>query len=216
MYFKSFPLIVKDNILLTDIVTRLKIHDHWLTNDNIYYDYTFKDSDKIEDIASKYYGSSFDHWIIIITNNIFDAFFDLPLDYRSFLNYVNDKYYEDGQALIPTRNGIEYAQITLHPIFGYKKIVQINDYYDPEKVLSKKTYTIDLLSYANLYSEDDQSFVTITLKNGNMINYKTYRDTTTIYDWEVEENDKKRFMKILKKEYYPIAKKELIQLLAQY
>jgi hypothetical protein len=49
-----------------------------------------------------------------------------------------------------------------------------------------------------------------------MINYKTFRDTTTIYDWEVEENDKKRIIKILKKEYYPIAKKELTQLLAQY
>jgi hypothetical protein len=91
-YFFKFPKLVKNNILLTDLTTRIKIRDKYLDNDDLYYLYEMQDGDTPEIIASKYYGSAELHWIVLITNNIFDKDFDIPMPYGVFRKYIDDKY----------------------------------------------------------------------------------------------------------------------------
>lgn len=91
-YFFKFPKIFSRNIVSTDLTARIKIRDKYLDNEDLYYKYEMKDSDNIENLASKYYGSSELHWIILITNNIFDKDFDVPMPYGVFNKYIEDKY----------------------------------------------------------------------------------------------------------------------------
>ena len=58
----------------------------------LYYNYTYKDHDRPEHIAQKYYGDEELHWLILITNNIFDPNFELPIPTSVFDEYINKKY----------------------------------------------------------------------------------------------------------------------------
>lgn len=97
-YFFKFPKRLVNGILLTDLVSRVKIADRYINEDSLYYTYDFKDSDTAEGIAHKFYKSPELHWIILITNQIFDANFDLPMPYDVFKNYILDKYKNSGAA----------------------------------------------------------------------------------------------------------------------
>ena len=41
-----------------------------------------------ENIADRYYGDSTLHWIVLLTNNILDPYFDFPLNYRNFVEML--------------------------------------------------------------------------------------------------------------------------------
>jgi hypothetical protein len=218
MYFSNFPKIVYNNIVLTDIVTRIKVHDSWLNNPTLYYEYNFQDHDTAESIASKLYGDTFLYWIVLLFNNIFDPFFELPLSYDNFNTYINDKYLSLGEAMVPSRNGIEYSQITIDPIYGYQKVVRMRDYYDDQVVLSEEYFVVDQHSYATLYESDNPFNTTVNLADGSIIIYEAYRrwPQVTIYEKEFEDNEAKRKILLLRPELWPQAKQELINLLHQY
>lgn len=91
-YFFKYPKIQVNKQLLTDLVTRIKVADMYLDNDDLYYLYEYKDSDTPEIIAHKYYKNPELHWIILLTNNIFDHNYDLPMPYDVFVRYIEDKY----------------------------------------------------------------------------------------------------------------------------
>ena len=45
-----------------------------------------------EDIAHKHFGSVELHWVILITNNVTDAYYTGTLSFSAFEEYVKDKY----------------------------------------------------------------------------------------------------------------------------
>lgn len=110
-YFFKYPKIINRNILSTDLVTRIKIQDKYLDNEDLYYAYEMQDTDNAEILASKYYGNSELHWIILITNNIFDKDFDFPMPYNVFKKYLEYKYRDNFgvSALTTLSNGSGYV-----------------------------------------------------------------------------------------------------------
>lgn len=110
-YFFKFPKIINRNVLSTDLVTRIKIRDKYLDNEDLYHTYEMTDADSAEILASKYYGSSELHWIILITNNIFDKDFDFVMPYRVFTKYIEDKYKNNYgvQSLKTINSGSNYT-----------------------------------------------------------------------------------------------------------
>lgn len=91
-YFFKYPKIVNNNALLTDLLTRANFAKSFLENEDLYYTYSYSDSDTPEIIASKYYKNPELHWIILLTNTIFDPNFDFPMSYEVFEAYIEDKY----------------------------------------------------------------------------------------------------------------------------
>ena len=79
LFYANFPNILYKNKILTDLGVRIKLRDSWLNDKTLYYNYIFKDSDKPEHIAKKYYNDETLHWVLLITNNIFDHQFDFPM-----------------------------------------------------------------------------------------------------------------------------------------
>jgi hypothetical protein len=206
-FFSYFPTILNsDGSLLTDVTIRTKIKATWLANDRLYYLYNYQDHDRPEDIAQKYYGDQGLGWIILYSNNILDPNFDFPLSSNDFEAYLNDKYYEQGQAL--NISGVDYAASTVDPIYGYQK--QITYQYTYNTV--NEYYPVDQNTYSQLIPFS--TTVNDPITNDPIVySLKPRIPLVTIYDTEFQNNENKRTIKILKKEYVNQAKTELLNLL---
>lgn len=206
-YFLNFPKIAYNNVLLTDIASRLKVTNYnWLSDSTLYYDYTYQEIDTPENIADRYYGDATLHWIILLTNNILDPNFDFPMNSKIFDNYLNKKYGVQAN-IVGMSSGVQYAQLTTDPNFGYQKYVTVTDYYT-NKIISQDYYVVDKNTYNKLKYES----IVITKPDGNaLIHTSTPRyPLVTIHSRESEINESKRIIKILKQEY----KTTIIQSLA--
>ena len=205
-FFSIFPKKVFDNKLITDLLVRIKVRDTWLNSPKIYYEYIYKDHDRPEHIAKKYYGDETLHWLILITNNIFDVNFDLPMSSYVFPKYIEDKYKDLGEEVGKT--GMEYAMTAVDPEIGKQKEITITYSNGRQQVEYQK---LDDVAYEN-FNGYKRTFL------GPDGLYITYEESlkfpfTTIYEREFQENEEKRKIKLLKKEYVGKATKELLQLL---
>lgn len=100
-FFDKFPLIryTADKGLLNEydtvrnVLFRVGIIKEVMeTNINAYYYYTIRDSDRPETLAEGIYGDPQAHWIILYANNIYDPYYDWPMDERTFEKYIIKKY----------------------------------------------------------------------------------------------------------------------------
>tara|TARA_R110002020_G_scaffold461293_1_gene680188 strand:- start:1322 stop:1840 length:519 start_codon:yes stop_codon:yes gene_type:complete len=98
MYFKNFPTIKYDATgnktlqTVSDILTRVQIRANVLTRDVLFTKYQVKENETPESVAYKYYGSSNDHWVILMLNQYYDRYYDWPMSQRDLQAYVLSKY----------------------------------------------------------------------------------------------------------------------------
>jgi base plate wedge protein 53 len=97
-YFYNFPLISYDvngtgnMVLVTDIIHSVRLRNILLTNYYIYYKWQVQGSDTPEDIAYKYYGSTDYFWVVLLSNQIYDRYFDWVMTQTQLENYIKDSY----------------------------------------------------------------------------------------------------------------------------
>ena len=98
MYFSKFPLTVydvkgdKNYKLLPDIMRRVKLRSGIAAGRYTFDSYDVKNNENPEDVAFKYYGDAEYHWVILLTNNITDRFYQWPLTQPQFDAFLTDKY----------------------------------------------------------------------------------------------------------------------------
>lgn len=183
---------------VTDITFRLAIIKEVLENFSAYYTYTIKDGETPEILADRFYGDPQAHWIILYANNVYDPNYDWPLAYTPFNKFIVNKY-----------GSIENAQTTWH---HFEKVIVRENQKD--NVVTTTRFRIN----ETALTETDLPYDTYnSLETGysatNIVGGKTVIETVTNnrvsnYDWEVEQNDARRFIKIIKKEYYPAINRE--------
>ena len=97
-YFDRFPLMTYDiknnNVykLLPDILRRVKLRSSIRSGVFMFDNYDVVDGDKPEDVAFKFYGDAELHWVILMTNNITDRYYEWPMTQPQFQNFIEDKY----------------------------------------------------------------------------------------------------------------------------
>lgn len=97
-YFAKFPVIGYDVdgdrklTFITDITKRARLREKVRNNIFIYYDYEVKDGETPDIIAAKYYGTPQFHWLVLFSNDIIDPYFEWPMSYNVFLNYIQRTY----------------------------------------------------------------------------------------------------------------------------
>jgi hypothetical protein len=82
----------KEYKLLPDILRRVKLRSGIRSGAFLFDNYDVVDGERPEDIAFKYYGDPEYHWIILMTNNITDRYYQWPLSQPQFQEYLKDKY----------------------------------------------------------------------------------------------------------------------------
>lgn len=91
-YFKEFPKINYHGVDTIDMSVRFKIIDSLMKNHNSYYNYYWQDHDRLDVIAEKYYGDPNLSWLVMLSGEIFDWIYDLPLNSYDFYDYLGRKY----------------------------------------------------------------------------------------------------------------------------
>ena len=97
-YFSKFPKGGYDIAgnkqfkLVTDIMRRVKVRAKILNEASLYDDYDVPSGERPEVTAFKHFGDTELHWVILLTNDITDAYYGWPLSDQDFEKYVTDKY----------------------------------------------------------------------------------------------------------------------------
>ena len=120
-YFNEFPLMAydvkgdKNYKLLPNILKRVKLRSGIRSGSFLFDNYDVKDGERPEDVAYKYLGDAELHWVILMTNNITDRYYQWPLTQPQFQEHLEDKYglanidavhhYEKTQDSGPTSSG---------------------------------------------------------------------------------------------------------------
>ena len=97
-YFSKFPNIAYDikgdsvRKLLPDILRRVKLRASIKSGGMLFDKYDVKEGEKPEDVAFKWFGDPELHWVILMTNNVTDRYYDWPMNQAQFAEYLNDKY----------------------------------------------------------------------------------------------------------------------------
>jgi hypothetical protein len=78
--------------LLPDILRRVKLRASIKSGGMLFDRYDVKEGEKPEDVAFKWFGDPELHWVILMTNNVTDRYYDWPMNQTQFAEYLNDKY----------------------------------------------------------------------------------------------------------------------------
>jgi hypothetical protein len=206
-YFNYFPKTFYSNNnsitgldTVTNIISRFTFEQALKDNSSAFYKYSVQDSDTPEIIAYKYYGSSERHWVVLLFNDIIDPQFDWPLRYDAFINFVDKKYTANGAANTTVQTGLAWA-MSMNNVQAYYKIVTKTDI---DNISLVEKIQVDANVYANVASTTQ----VFTLADGATITQVITKEKKTHYDYEMEENESKREIRLIKNEFIPQIEKE--------
>lgn len=183
-YFAKYPKVVttqKDGTrsVMVNLLARSSIIQTLLDNPLLFYSYDVQDGETPEMIAHRYYNDSYFYWLILYANQVSDPQWGWPLDRASFERYIVEKY------------TTENPYSTIH---HYEKI--ISQYESSTRTTTEKKITIDEDTYNSLAPSKTvyqfpTSTTTITISKAAI----------TLYQYELDLNESKRNIKVIKKEF---------------
>jgi hypothetical protein len=187
---------------VTNIIARFGFEKKLKENSSAFYKYTIKDSDTPEIIAAKFYDNVERHWIVLLFNDIIDPQYDWPLKSDTLIKYINTKYstVEYANTANTLVTGLSWAQNISHVQAYYKIITRTSA--DGTDIVEK--ITVDANTYANVAT----SSATYTLADGTTTVETITKEKQTYYDYEMEVNESKRDIKLLKNDFVSIVEKE--------
>ena len=165
-----------DYIEVKNIFRRVKLRDDLQNIFTIFEKFEIPDEHRPEIVAENYYGSAELDWVVLLTANIVNIRNDWPLDNRDVYNYALNKY---GNELNSTRlyETLEIKNSQGNLILPKGKVVD-SDFQ---------------ITYWNVDNDGVGSYVT---KTGTDV-----RTGISNYHYELNLNDKKRSIYLLKREY---------------
>ena len=143
-YFSQFPLMAYDMAgnkqykLLPDILRRVKLRSGLRSGAFLFDNYDVKDGERPEDIAFKWFGDPEYHWVILMTNNITDRYYQWPLSQPQFQEHLKDKYGAGNEDAV---HHYEITQ-TSGPTSSrdYSHMVECNSDEDNPTIVSNRDY----------------------------------------------------------------------------
>ena len=192
---------------VTNIIARFGFEKTLKENSSAFYKYSVQDSDTPEIIAAKYYDNSERHWIVLMFNDIIDPQFDWPLRYENFIKFVDTKYTANGAANTTVQTGLAWA-MSVNNVQSYYKIVTRTN-IDNDSIV--ETIQVDANTYVNVATSSSS----VTLQSGDVITQTVTKSKKTYYDYEMEENESKREINLLKPEFVSQIEKEFKKIIKQ-
>ena len=182
LYFTPFPTIpyripgTNRSIAATDITRRFAVRN-FIFDARVAFDtYYVDDGERPDTVAKDYYQDPTLDWLVLLTNEIQDPYFEWPLGYEQFNKMVLQKYKGRGTSNSDL-DTISYVNQTIH---HYERIIQSYQTKTEngiQRIIPEKTLTVDYTTY-------------LTLPAPN-------RRAVTIYEYEVKLNDYHRNIYLL-------------------
>ena len=90
--FRYFDTVSYSNTIATNVMARLLISEKVKQYGSAYYRYTIKEGERPDHVAFDYYGDSSLSWLVFLSNQIIDPYFDWPLTEDQFNRYLIETY----------------------------------------------------------------------------------------------------------------------------
>lgn len=144
-FFRPYPTIsyripgTTLSVPATDITRRFSVAN-FVRNAAVTFDeYYVQDGDRPDTVAYDYYDDQTLDWLVLLTNEIHDPYYEWPLSYEQFRSYLRQKY-----------TSVEYAMSNVH---HYEQILQeqkniIENGF--QRILPEKTLIVDFETYVSL------------------------------------------------------------------
>lgn len=136
--------------------------------------YQIEDNQRPDVIAQKLYGDAELDWVILITNNITNIREEWPLSNQNLYNHMIEKY--------QTENALS----SIH----HYETIEVKDEYN--RLVVPSGLQVDS-NYSITYSKLNNALVTVSPVK-----------SVTNYEYEVDKNEKKRLIRILKPQYLSV------------
>jgi hypothetical protein len=91
-YFDKFPLITYSNNIVVDITKRVTLLDRVSKNPYIFYPFDLSGSERADQFSNRYYDDSYKSWILYLSNNITDPYYEWYLSNDELNNLIEKKY----------------------------------------------------------------------------------------------------------------------------
>ena len=199
-YFSTLPKIVSydpsgNKIAAVNLLVRSSVIPSLLDNPALYYEYDIQEGDTPEIIASKYYNDPYRYWMVLFANQLLDPQWDWPLTYSQFEAYLNDKY-----ASVAANNSMEPLAYTQATVYEYRKVISTTD--STTQNTTTDIYVVDQATYNNvIVNTETVAFPPTRWNNNAEVTISTDKNTLSIYDWEQQQNEKKRTIRLLNANY---------------
>jgi hypothetical protein len=201
-YFPKVPYFLDENNnsleVITNLTTKFKFDNTFKENSVVYYDYIVKDGETPEIIADKIYGSSEKHWIILLLNDIIHPQIDWPIEQNSLIKLIDNKY-ESRADVANNQTGLQWSQINVKEYYVTEEIKNLSD--------NSTTISINQIT-PEIYANTVNTVENYTLSNNVSVSVSKTKFTKTYYDYEIENNESKRSIKLLKNEFVPTIEEE--------
>lgn len=171
----QFPISNKEYVLVKNFFRRFILSDSAFENALYFNKYIITDGERPDLIANKFYGNTELDWVILLTNNVINPSFDLPIRESSLLSFVESKY--------SNSNGTHHYET-----------VELKNSLD--EVILPEGLWVDYSYFSTTHKFYDRGTKTIIIKNGASIS-----SVVTNYEHEKKLNDSRREIYILRPEF---------------
>ena len=172
-------------IQMKNLFKRAKIRDDILDNVRFFNKYSIVGDERPDQVALKFYNDEKFDWLVLLSNNIINIRDEWPLDNDSFMNYLVAKYEnEAGYSAVHHYETLEYKDN--NGIIVLPKGLKVSEGYQ--------------FKYYDSFLEQ-----IVTVNN--------ISQPVTNYEYELEEQEKKRDIFILKPEYLGVVLNDLKKLM---
>ena len=144
-FFRPYPTISYRipgstlSVAATDITRRFSVAN-FVRNSSVTFDeYYIQDGDRPDTVAYDYYDDQTLDWLVLLTNEIHDPYYEWPLSYEQFRSYLRQKY-----------TSVEYALSNVH---HYEQILQEQQNIVEngfQRIIPEKTLVVDYITYLSL------------------------------------------------------------------
>lgn len=207
-YFESFPGTLytfdKNTInqqVVTDILARSTFLREIANNTSVAYEYNVKETDTAEIIAHKVYGDAYRSWIVLLFNQIINPYYDFPLTSVALDSYIENKYSQTINQALTTIHHYE-KEVTKEAMYNGLLIDKTTETFIIGEF--EVDYSDNSITPATLPGTADTSLVvsteTIVYPNYNL-KITTVNRAVSNYTYEVNENEKKRQIKLLDEKF---------------
>jgi hypothetical protein len=145
-YFENFPFAQYANSTVIDITKRTRVLNAVRSNPFNYYPYTVKGGLRADTIADRYYSKEMRSWMVYVSMDIIDPYYQYPLNDNDFNNYIVDKYGTVANA----QAHVDYWEINWSDDDGKLSVSGYNSLPDPLKKYYNANFGIgaSVLSYS--------------------------------------------------------------------
>lgn len=183
-YFKHFPEVLYKGKLLKNIARKTDFSKTVFAKTSVFLPYTIEDDDRPEDVAFYYYGDMKFTWLVYLSNNIVDPYYEWPLTDQQMQKFLIKKYAEvsgeKGKRVISWTKDTTITNNILH--YENKE--------EPGFIINKETFTMN---------------PTIVEGEWYPIRY---------YEYEITKNENRRSIILLDRRYRKQAETEMRSILS--